>query len=572
MLSAQTLSRVSIALVAGLGAALIVSASLASTLAQSTALPNLITTEGRFLVRNSARFEVRGMNYYPKDFAWDKFWTNYSNPAVSAQINQELDKTKLLGINTVRIFTPYRFFSGTVQSSYPSYLADFIDRLQTRDMVAIVTLFDLYASDSVAPYSLADYPTSKQHLSTVINTLGVTNPTILAWDIKNELDRDYGVFGKAQVKAWATEMMSYTRQLDPNHLLTIGFYGAVTGTLCYDSGITTQDYSPAITAEFVSVVDFVSMHYFLSERCFESDLQALQTQVGNKPIILEEFGLHTLSNPSLANPPHTEIEQATYYNALLSLSEAHGVAGYLFWTLNDFSYILPGSPELERCLGILHNSQVSVCQVTNPADYSEKSAAGTTRRHYEARVAYLDLFDAWSDPNTDAPPAGWADNWADGGALLRGYKPANLLWSHNPGKVAFSKFVTNSISITGLTVSPILRDVDVGHYPFLTGQVSSYSVGDATFGSNATLYIGVKEGAQVTRLLTITPGVSLPYTFNLNLNQLSTHWSGIHNFQIVLELVPEAGKDGYSAVYEFDWIAIQGHVVYLPLILKRAIQ
>ncbi|GIK41456.1 MAG: hypothetical protein BroJett011_52890 [Chloroflexota bacterium] len=569
MLSAQNLSRVCIALAAGLGAVLIVSASLASGLAQSTELPNLITREGRFLVRNGARFEVRGMNYYPKDFAWDKFWTNYSNPATSAQINQELDKAKLLGINTVRIFTPYRSFSGTVQSDYPSYLVDFIHRLQTHDMVAIVTLFDLYASDSTAPYSTTDYLSSTRHISTVVNILGKTNPAILAWDLKNELDRDYGL-GQAQVKAWANEMINQTRQLDPNHLITIGFYGAVTGTLCYDSGVTTQVYSPTIAAEFAPSVDFVSMHYFLSERCFESDLQALQSLIGNKPLVLEEFGLHTLSNPVLANPPHTEIQQAAYYNALLSLSEANGVAGYLFWTLNDFSYILSGSPEFERCLGILRNSQVSVCQVTNPADYSEKLAAGTTRRHYEAHIAYLDLFDAWPDPNTDVPPAGWADNWADGGALLRGYKPTHPLWSHNPGKVAFSKFVTNSTSITGLAVSPILMDVDVGRYSFLTGQVSNYSIRDATFGSNATLYIGVKEGAQVTRLLTITPGLLLPYIFHLNLSQPPTRWSGIHNFQIVLELVPEAGKDGYSAAYEFEWIAVQGHVVYLPLILKRA--
>lgn len=44
------------------------------------------------------------------------------------------------------------------------------------------------------------------------------------------------------------------------------------------------------------------------------------------------------------------------------------------------------------------------------------------------------------------------------------------------------------------------------------------------------------------------------------------------NIQISLELVPEAGKNGYSAAYELDWIALEGfgpgECIYLPLILK----
>lgn len=571
--SQRVLSRISFALVTGLGFAFISVAIMLPIEAQSAASLSLVTANGRHLVRNGAPFEVRGMNYYPKDFAWDRFWLNYT--VASAQINQELDKAKLLGVNTVRIFTPYRLCSNTLQTApYPGYLADFIGRLQARDMVAIVTLFDFYANDSPAAYAPTDYPASKQHLSTVVNTLGVTNPTILAWDIKNELDREYSSFGLSQVKAWATEMINYTRQLDPNHLLTIGFYGAVTGTLCYDPGVITQSYSPTIAAEFAPSVDFVSMHYFLSERCFESDLQALQSQVGNKPIVLEEFGLPTLSNSALTKSPHTETEQAAYYNALLSVSESYGLAGYLFWTLNDFSYIMPGSSQWEHCLGVLRNSNVNVCQVTNPSNYSEKPAAERVHRHYEQRMAYLDLFDAWVDPNTDEPPAGWSNNK---GALLRGYNvspaPNYLLWSRDPGKVALAKLVPPGAPVIGIAASPILTNINVNQYPFLTGQVYNYNVRDASNGSHSILHLGVKEGGPITRLLTITPDHSLPYCFNLDLRQPPTNWNGTHNFQIILELVPISSQDGYSAVYEFEWLAIEagssGNCVYLPLIIKE---
>jgi hypothetical protein len=332
----------------------------------------------------------------------------------------------------------------------------------------------------------------------VLNTLGVTNTAILAWDIKNELDRDYDYYGKSQVQAWATEMISYTRRLDVDHLITLGFYGVVTGTPCYTS-MPGLVYGPTVAAELAPLVDVVSMHYFLPERCFESDLSVLQAQAGAKPILLEEFGLHTQS--TITDNLHTEADQSAYYNALLSLSEAYNIAGYSFWTLNDFSYVLPGLPDSEKCMGILRNSLVSTCQVTTTQDYTVKPAAETIRRHYAEHVAYLDLFDSWVDPNTDLPPAGWSDNWQDGGALLRGYNPSNPLWSQDPGKVALPKYVSGSISITGTAFSPVLTDVNMSRYPIVAGQVYCYSVHDVANGSDSILYVSAQDGTQITPLL-----------------------------------------------------------------------
>jgi len=378
-------------------------------------------------------------------------------------------------------------------------------------------------------------------------------------------------------------MISYTRQLDPNHLLTLGFYGAVGGSPCNDpSAVNGLTYDPTIAAEFAPAVDFVSLHYFLSERCFEGDLQALQTKIGNKPLLLEEFGLHTLvepdpscqTNPSnpLCDDPHTETEQAAYYNALLFLGEAYNLAGYLFWTLNDFSYILSNTQKSHHCQGVLHNSLVKICQQANPTNYNRKLAAGVAQHHYQEQVAYVDLFNGWVDLKVDAPPAGWRDNWQEGGALLRSYDPTNLLWSQNLGNVAFTKFVSQSTSITGVALSPVLSNVNINLYPFLTGRVSNYSIRDSINGSNTILRIGVKESDQVTRLLTMTPNSHLPHCFRLDLRRPPTDWQGVHHFQIRLELVPEAGKNGYSAAYEFDWLAVESGVpencIYLPIIHK----
>ncbi len=517
-------------------------------------LAGIVAAVDSRLVRDGVPFEARGMNYYPKDYAWDRFWISYT--VALTQTDGELDRAKALGVNTARIFLPYNLFDGSSQSApYLGYLSDFVGRLQARDMVALVTLFDFYPIYSTQPYSITDYISSTRHISSVLNTLGVTNTAVLAWDIKNELDRDYAAHGKSQVQAWATEMISYTRSLDVDHLVTLGFYGVATGTLCYDPAITnTLVYSPAIAAELAPLVDMVSMHYFLPERCFESGLSALQAQVGEKPILLEEFGLHTQSSAPVS--PHTEPEQAAYYNALVSLSEAYGAAGYSFWTLNDFSYTLPGMPDSEKCMGVLRNGRVNTCQVTTTEDYTEKPAAETVRRHYAGHVAYLDLFDSWVDPYTDLAPAGWSDNWQEGGALLRGYQLSNLLWSQDPGKVAFSKYVSGSTSITGTAFSPVLTDVNVSRYPIVAGQVYSYSVRDPEWGSDAILYVGIQEGAWLTPLLTIMPTTALPYDFAVDLRQPPLNWSGDHNFRIALQLVPQASYNGYSASYELDWIGL----------------
>lgn len=499
--------------------------------------PGIIYPVGPRLGRDGRPFEARGMNFYPKDYGWEHFWMSYT--LALTQTTTELDLARDLGVNTVRIFLPYGLFDGSPQSApYLDYLQDFIGQLQERDMVAIVTLFDQYTSDSPTPYAPGDYPACTQHISAVVGALGPTNPTVMAWDIKNEPDRDYEDYGQDVVQDWLMAMISATRGLDLDHMVTIGFFGAVSNV-----------YSPAIPAEFAPFVDFVSMHYALPEGSYLGDLQALEALIGDKPVLLEEFGLPTFL-------PHTETGQAAYYNALLALSEAENIAGTLFWTLDDFSYILPGMPESERCMGILRNSLVDICEVTTTVDYTEKPAAEVVRRHYAPHIAYLDLFNGWVDPNTDQPPPGWEDNWQEGGALMRDYNPAQLLWSHDPGKVALAKFVTNTVSITGTGMSPVLKDIETDRFPIVAGQVYSYSVRDPDNGTDCTLFVGVQEASQTTRLLTIPHTTALPYTFTVDLRQPPLSWTGTHTFRIALELEPVSPANGYSAAYELDWIAL----------------
>lgn len=537
--------------------------------------PEIITAVGDSFYRNGIRFEVKGVNYFAKDYSWDLFWTNYGEPETAAQIDQELSLAKEMGCNTVRVFVPYGLFSSGEKEYYLSCLTNFVNALAARNMVCLVTLFDFYASEGADSYLESDYVACKAYLADIINEIGNDNPAVFAWDVKNELDRDYERFGKGTVQTWAQEMISAIRLLDPNHLITIGFFGEVTGTPCFDPGITDAPvFDPFILHELSSVVDFVSMHYFLSERCFEQDLVDLKLLTGDKPIVLEEFGIHTMSAPPIScddhpdNPacddPHTEAEQAAYFNAILSLGEAYGVAGYLFWTLADFRYVPENWQASHHCQGVLRNSLVTVCEAGSCSDYSRKPAAARVAHHFDNQAWYLDDFSGWVDVATMDPPAGWNHNLdptlPGSGGQLRGYNPGSTdIWfSRQPGAVAFSKYGT---SVNGLALSPVLSNLDISRYPFLAGQVFSYGKRDETYGSDCILRVALTDQSETIPLQEFTPATLLPATFCIDLRTaLPTSWHEKENIQITLELISVAPGNGYSATYELGWIGLYAAV------------
>lgn len=533
-----------------------------------------VTVEGTRLLRCGEPFRIIGANYYPKDAAWHGFWSEYSSN--SQQIDTELDRARELGVNTLRIFLIFGFFADG-SSPHLTELEDFLDRLEARNLSALVTFFDFYL-DSADPYcdseSPCDYGASRQHVDAVLNAVG-NHPAILGWDLKNEMDKDYGRpelgFTTEDVKAWARFMAEYL-QARTDRPITLGFSGAT----------PENTFDPDLVAELACSVDIVSFHWFLQEGRFEGALATLQERLARqpcprRPVLLEEFGLHTLDCPPENPCPdnHTETEQAAYYNALLSLSEAGGLAGTLFWTLSDFSFIFPGAPDTEHCLGVLRNSQRwqepecdpparkhCSCEVSDPEDYSEKPSAAVVRAHSE-ELLYLDLFNGWVDLNAGPPPPGWEDNFTDefgdllGGAIFRGYNPDQLLWSHTPGHVALTKSVApKGVSIVGWSRSPLLRDVDLDRFPIFTGKISSYSIKDPVFGSDSFLHVGIQEeGFPVTRLLTVGPEDSLPLDFRFDLRTV-LQTASRPNLRIVLELEKANGGNGYSASYEIDFVRL----------------
>ncbi len=276
---------------------------------------------------------VAGINYYPADTPWELFWSQYD----VVSINRDLDLMQSLDLNTVRIFIPFEQFGGsTIDPLFAFKLQDFLEQAEQHEMKVIVTLFD-FASD----YALIRWPRSDQHMVTLLEQFK-DNETILAWDIKNEPDRDYPIHGKDLVDFWLAHKLRLAQEVAPTQPITIGW--------------STVEAAKVLASD----VDIVSFHYYGTSANFPNELADLRRFTGDKPLMLQEFGIPTWNSWLFPNG-HTQNEQAEYYAEILQITRDEQLDGYLAWTLYDFSVVpdnvaggRPWEIGPQRQLGIYH--------------------------------------------------------------------------------------------------------------------------------------------------------------------------------------------------------------------------
>ena len=254
---------------------------------------------------------IRGINYYPQATPWELFWPEY-DPAVIAA---DLEIIRELQLNTVRIFIPFAQFGGAeVEPDLLSRVGDFLDQADENELQVIITLFD-FRTD----YQLLLWPQADRHLETIL-TQFADHPAVWAWDIKNEPDLDYQHQEKAIIDAWLIHMVHQARLYAPNQLVTIGWS------------------SPETAVTLADQVDFVSFHYYGPAAELPNRYDTLKTAVGDKPLLLGEFGLPTWNSFFFPNG-HTQPEQAVYYADILEYVAATNSLGYIAWTLFDFDHV-----------------------------------------------------------------------------------------------------------------------------------------------------------------------------------------------------------------------------------------
>lgn len=265
--------------------------------------------EKNILKKNSIE-QIKGINYYPKDYPWLAFWEEFNQDVVI----KDFKIIKELGLNSVRIFIPYEAFGKyNVSTKKLQHLKTVLDIAQQYDLKIILTLFDFYSNYSVLDYSLCD-----AHIESITN-ITKSHPSLLQYDIKNEPDLDFKFRKKEKVVNWLSFAIDRIRTRDSTTPITIGWYDSKNAHLLEHK------------------VDVVSFHYYKKPSEFIKAYNNLKTKT-TKPIVVQEYGKHSYN--SFWFPfSNTESTQALYYQKMQEQFNQLGHVNYLSWTLYDFPKI-----------------------------------------------------------------------------------------------------------------------------------------------------------------------------------------------------------------------------------------
>lgn len=181
-----------------------------------------------------------------------------------------------------------------------------------------------------------------EKLATRRNTVtGVTyreDPTIFGWELMNEAQALTGRW--AERRAWISEMSSYLKSLDPNHLIAPGDWG-------YRTAAERREW---LADHVLPHVDYCDVHNYPKDdsNSFVDSPDALQAFLDNraaaavllsKPLVIGEFGI----GPEGFNG----FTQAEWFHALFAGCARVGAAGAMFWIL---------TPDPNRGYGVTYST------------------------------------------------------------------------------------------------------------------------------------------------------------------------------------------------------------------------
>ncbi|MBK9125109.1 MAG: cellulase family glycosylhydrolase [Chloroflexi bacterium] len=268
-------------------------------------------TEGRFTV-SSEPYDVRGVNYYPALFPWRRFLT-----ADVDEVGREFALLSDAGFNTLRLFLWHEALfqceaDGAVPEPQGLLKLDALIRLAAEHgFRLILTLHDLPDLDH---YRLYDDHAHTRAQTAYLAQRYRDERAILAWDLRNEGDIDYGSqatfggrFPRDAVLDWLGGTAAIVRDHAPEHLVTAGWL-----------------YHAEDTAPYV---DFISFHHWWDAADLERRIRELRTRTG-LPILLQEVGYSTFER--------SEAEQARLLGAALDTAERAGLLGWMVWAAFDF--------------------------------------------------------------------------------------------------------------------------------------------------------------------------------------------------------------------------------------------
>ena len=107
--------------------------------------------------------QIKGLNYYPSQSAWDKFGQDFNEEIIADDFAQ----IRKMGLNTLRIFIPYEGFGkASISAGNLAKLKIMLDQAENNGLKILVTLFDFYGN-----YELTDWTVTHRHAETLVKRL-----------------------------------------------------------------------------------------------------------------------------------------------------------------------------------------------------------------------------------------------------------------------------------------------------------------------------------------------------------------------------------------------------------------
>lgn len=286
------------------------------------------------ILRTLQPLSVRGVNYYPRESPWGGMWTK-----TPAEIwRHDMAMAAALGVNTVRTFLP--FDDGLQQAGLVqpdgAPAAKYLEKVDTlldassRHGIRVILCFEFSQPWLAAPEAAIRW---NRAISAVVGRYR-DDGRILLWDLMNEPEDD--AKWTDATRAYLRAALPLVRQLDPNHLTTVGL------TWRIDRLAT------------VGLPDVLQYHeYCPKAQLFEKGSSRVAQTIANqrktggaRPLIIGEFGMSTARDElhgveeslraQIGAAPGTEADQARLYKIVLAAAEKDRVAGVLPWCLYDY--------------------------------------------------------------------------------------------------------------------------------------------------------------------------------------------------------------------------------------------
>ena len=275
--------------------------------------------------------KIKGINYYPQASPWNMFGEAFDKDTIAI----DFSIIKEAGLNSIRVFVQYEDFGkADVNPRKLEKLKQTLDAAEENNLKVVLTLFDFYGD-----YSVLNWTLNQRHAEKIVSTFKDHN-AIVAWDIKNEPNLDFESRGKDVVVAWLDKMIDLVKSVDDAHPVTIGWSNTQSASILKDK------------------VDLVSFHYYEELETLEESIQTLKTEVGDKPLVLQEFGMSSYSG--FWNPfGSSEKDQADYYKKAQETIAANNLQ-FMSWTLYDFEQVpkevvggLPWRKNAQKHFGVI---------------------------------------------------------------------------------------------------------------------------------------------------------------------------------------------------------------------------